>query len=268
MIVREEGEEFVIVRQADHAHLSGQLAAAWGAPPWSVPEPFPSVVVGARQHDDAWLVFDEAPGLTDEGRPQSFFEVDRVATSEMYRAGVDAVAVIDPYAGLLVSLHYSGFFHPHWDWQPFALPENFDEPQRSSLRTFVDGELARQRELRRALSLDGAEDAALAANYRWLQLWDRISLDICRQDAAVPWAVEYPEVPVSAAKGADRVSLKFAMVAAGRYTLNPYPLRPGSMRTRLPSARIRRKDYAGRAAFLDLWRTAPQAWIDIRLDPA
>jgi hypothetical protein len=268
VIVREEGAEVVIVRQADHAELSGRLAAAWGRDPWQPAEPYPSVVVGARRHDDAWLVFDEAPEVTEDRRPLSFFEVDRVRTSDMYRRGVEALYAIDAYAALLVSLHFSGFFHSHWGWQPFSLPENFTGPQAVALRDFVDGELDRQDRLRAELDLDEAGETQLAANYKWLQLWDRISLDICRQDALQPWAVEYPATPLTADIGAEDGSLKFSMIAPGEYRLAPYPLRLEALKVVIPATRLLPADYATREQFLDAWRRAAPWYIHANIAPA
>lgn len=268
MIVRDEDGELVIIRQADHADLSGRIAAAWGADPWEPPAPFPSVVVGARRHDDAWLDFDEAPELGDHQRPLSFFEVDRVRTTDMYRRGADATVALDPYAGLLVSLHFSGFFHAHWDWQPLALPENFPDPEGTALRDFVDGELDRQDRLRAELDIEDRAEDRLAANYRWLQLWDRISLDICRQDARQPWALEYPETPTGTAPGAPRAALRIAMTAPGEYTLNPYPLRASPLRLQVPAVRLQVGDYVGRDQFLELWRTAEPAYLRATIRPA
>ena len=51
MIVRQEGEGLLLVRQADHALLSGWLAAGWGAAPWQAPKPRYSTIIGARLHD-------------------------------------------------------------------------------------------------------------------------------------------------------------------------------------------------------------------------
>jgi hypothetical protein len=268
VIVRAEDGDLVLIRQADHADLSGRLAAVWGGPPWEVPEPFPSVVVGARRHDDAWLNFDEAPELGDHGRPLSFFEVDRVRTSDMYRRGVEALYAIDAYAALLVSLHFSGFFHSHWGWQPFALPENFPEPQASALSDFVEGELDRQERLRAELDFHAGDEARLAANYFWLQLWDRISLDICRQDAVQPWVVDYPPTPVGSGANAEAVDLKFAMTEPGEYSLNPYPLRTAPFPVQLPAVRVRPNDYTNRDQFLDLWRRAAPTYIRATLRPA
>jgi hypothetical protein len=135
--------------------------------------------------------------------------VDRVTTSELYRRGVDAVARLDPYAGLLVSLHYSGFFHGHWDWQPFATPDRFPDPDRTALQEFVSGELQRQARLRSEAALTADDETRLAANYKWLQLWDRISLDICRQEATSAWEVEYPPTPLTYERDAGQGALQF-----------------------------------------------------------
>jgi hypothetical protein len=250
VIVRQEGGSLVIVRQADHAYLSGALAAAWGLPPWTVPEPFP---------------WDEAPGQPAGGWPLSFYEVDRVTTSELYRRGVEAVCCLDPYAGLMVSLHYSGFFHGHWDWQPFATPDRFSDPDRAALRQFVDGELARQVTLRAEAGMRPEDELRLAANYKWLQLWDRISLDICRQSGADEWEIEYPVTPAGYAPDAEPLALRFAHKGSGNYVLDPYPLRNAPFNATLPIVRLLLPLPVDHSEFLDLWRTSEQGALVVTL---
>src|SRR2546427_696217 len=84
MIVRRDGDDLLLVRQADHALLSGWLAAAWGAPPWQAPEPRDSTVLGARLHDLAWTSFDEALRRRPDGQPFAFTEVDRSTSTGFY----------------------------------------------------------------------------------------------------------------------------------------------------------------------------------------
>jgi hypothetical protein len=265
VILRQEADRLTCVRQVDHAVLSGKLAATWGRSPWEVPVPRAGVLLGAAHHDDAWAAWDDTPEVRD-GRPLGFHEVDRVTTSDMYAAGVDTVAAMDWYAGLLVSLHYSGFFSSHWGWQPFSTPDRFPEPQASALRRFVAAELARQGDLRRALGLDPGDERALEVNYKWLQLWDRVSLDICRQPADQPWLIEYPAAPASYNRGAE-VPLKFAMVAPGRYTMNPYPLSEAPFRVSLPAVALPLGPFASRESFLEQRRAAPAVTIAATLEP-
>lgn len=265
MIVRAEGDRLVIFRQADHAHLSGRLAAAWGREPWDAATPFPDAVLGARLHDDAWEPFDAAPGF-EAGKPLSFFEVDRVTTSALYAAGAEAVSALDPYAGLLVSLHYSGFFHSHWGWAPFSTPDRFPQVQAAAIRAFLTGEARRQRQLRSRLNLGPQGEKRLEVNYKWLQVWDRVSLDICRQSPVEPWVIQYPAIPVTY-EGRREVAIKFAMVAPGRYTLNPYPLLPGPFPVRVPLVIID-AGMATREQFLEAWRSAPQQFLEAEINAA
>ena len=263
MIVRDEGGHLVLVRQPDHATLSGQLAAVWGNAPWERPSPFPAVVLGARLHDEAWLPWEEAPTVGDDGRPQSFYEVDRVVTADLYRRGADAVTALDEYAGLLVSLHYSGFFHGHWEWQPFATPDRFPEPQGPALQRFVDRELQRQKGLRQRHSGAPDADARLARNYRLLQLWDRISLDLCRQQHDGSWHGVYPAVDPGGGGEAEWVQLRIEVTGPWSCVLDPYPLRVEPFRTRLPVVRIATRGLGDQQHFIELWSAAPTEMVEV-----
>lgn len=255
MIVREDGPDYLLVRQADHARLSGELAERWGGSAFEAVEDA-SVLLGARLHDLAWEDWDEAPAQGDDGRPLAFHEVDRVTTTDLYDRGVKAVLALDAHAALLVSLHFSGFFHGHWDWLPFSTPERFAEPEATALRLFVQDQLAFQEEVRARLELTGeAADRRLSAHYKWLQLWDRVSLDCCRRDPASGWAETYPAVP--AAWGAPAtVELRASMPEPGRCVLEPYPLRDSPFRGSLTAARVPKSACRDRAIFLAAYRDA------------
>lgn len=237
MIVREEPEALVLVRQADHALLSGWLAAAWGAPPWSRPSPPEGAVLGARLHDLAWTPFDESLPCRADGRPYAFHEVSRTVSTRLYRRGIDAVEAIDPYAGLLVSLHYSGFYVSHWGWRHWAPPGRLEGEEQAAVQGFVSHELERQRRLRDQQGLDRRAEELLRCNYLWLQLWDRISLDVCRYGFA-GWSTDYPEVPLSPDPDADLVRLHVELEPGGICRLEPYPLLAEPFSATFPCVRL------------------------------
>lgn len=237
MIVREDGDYLLLVRQADHAQLSGSLAAGWGRAAWVPPEPYHSTVIGARLHDLAWIAFDEALPRRPDGRPYPFFEVARVITTRLYRRGLDGVEAIDPYAGLLGSLHYTGFLTSHWGWRHWARPPVLEGEEKEAVDGFLDTEASRQRRLREALGVDQAQDRELMCNYVWLQLWDRISLDICRH-GFTGWTEDYPPTPISYDPDAPDVRLHIELEPGGTCRLDPYPLLPLPYRARIPCVRI------------------------------
>jgi hypothetical protein len=237
VIVGREGEDLLLVRQADHGLLSGWLAAAWGAPPWQAPEPRDGTVVGARLHDLAWTPYDEELPRRPDGRPLAFHEVSRVVTTRLYLRGLAAVEAMDPYAGLLGSLHYTGFYVSHWGWRHWARPSSLEGEERAAVDAFIAHELERQRRLRRQLELGEEDELRLRCNYFWLQLWDRISLDVCRYGFG-GHAEDYPAVPVGYDPPAPQVRLRIELRSGGVCRLRPYPLLPNPYQARVPRVRI------------------------------
>jgi hypothetical protein len=267
VIVRQDGDHLVLVRQADHALLSGWLAAAWGAQPWSAPEPCRSAVVGARLHDVGWTPFDEALPRRPDGRPYAFHEVSRLVSTRLHVRGIDAVEAIDAYAGLLASLHFSGFFTSHWGWPQVSRTVELPPDERDAVERFVRHETARQGRLRERLGLTGALGRQLMCNYVWLQLWDRISLDVCRH-GFTGWAGDYPETPVAVAEGADVGRLHVELEPGGTCRLDPYPLLPNPYRARIPAVRVPAAAVSDGAALAEAWRSGGGDAIEVTFRPA
>ena len=266
MIVRQEGDQLVLVRQADHGLLSGWLAAAWGGPPWAAAEPYESTVVGARLHDLAWTSFDETVPCRPDGRPYAFHEVSRSVTTRLYGRGIDAVESIDEYAGLLTSLHFTGFLISHWGWTPLALPTNLAPEEKEAVDRFLVHELARQERLRDRLGVGQAADRQLMCNYFWLQLWDRISLDICRHGFS-GWSGDYPQTPVGTDVDSETVSLHVELRPDGVCRLAPYPLLSNSLRARIPAVRVPLSTAGDRAALRWAWRSEGADAIEVTFSP-
>jgi hypothetical protein len=237
VIVRDEGDRLILVRQADHALLSGWLAAAWGAPPWAEPEPRLACVLAARLHDIGWTPLDETMPMRADGRPLAFHEVDRAVTTRLYASGLDGLEALNAHAALLSSLHFSGFFTSHWGWQHGYRPERLSETTRRAVESFVEHERARQVRLRGLLGLGPAEERQLMCDYFWLQLWDRISLDICRH-GFTGWTAEYPPTPTGTGPQAGEVSLRIVLAPGGTCLLAPYPLVVSPYRARVPAVRV------------------------------
>lgn len=268
MIVGQEGDDLLLVRQADHALLSGWLCAAWGAPPWTAPQPRDGAVLGARLHDLAWSPYDERLPRRPDGRPAAFFEVSRVVVTGLYLRGLAAVESMDPYAGLLGSLHYSGFYVSHWGWQHWARPGNLQGEEKAAVDSFVAHELERQGRLRHELHFTDEDELRLRCNYFWLQLWDRISLDVCRYGFH-GHTEEYPAVPLSYEEGAPSVRLRIELHPDGVCRLGPYPLLPDPYRAQIPRVRVPAAA-AGPGARDQLnrcWLSGGGETVDVRFEP-
>ena len=108
-----------LVRQPDHARLSGQIAAQLSIA--GAPAPDDDIVRGISLHDEGWSDFDcgrerlqTTPARYSEtnialnatGRPLSFLEIKAEDFLQAWRGSIEAAEVVTPIAGLIVSGHF------------------------------------------------------------------------------------------------------------------------------------------------------------------
>ncbi|GGL27521.1 hypothetical protein GCM10009037_08850 [Halarchaeum grantii] len=249
MIVTEAAGRYRFVTQPAHAALSGRFARHWGSDAVATPEPRHPLVVAAEHHDQGWSDYDTRPRLDGDGDPVGFVEADGDDWVDFYARGVDVVADIDPYAGLLTSMHAAGLRRGGYG----VRTEILDLSDRAPYAAFVAAQEARQDDLLAALA-DGdaydvgererdvlddlhAEGAAPAGairsplwrNYLLLQALDSLSLYVC--DSA-----RYEETtigPVPTGDG-DTTSIDVSPVGPATLRLDPYPFDVPSLSVTIP----------------------------------
>jgi len=184
MIVCDLGDRWQIVMQTDHADLSGELARRWK----TRSERPDSVAIAAERHDDGWAVWEQAPMCDLEtGKPVNFLDVGVLSHLAFYRAGIAAITEQDPYAGLLVSMHGAGIYRGRYGLQP-ELKLTFAEGARKQIDAFV----AEQEETFPARDAEiGVTAEQRRGDYELLQIYDRMSLLFCMNDALAPPASEF-----------------------------------------------------------------------------
>ena len=106
MIIQEQTDHLVIIRQTDHAVLSGHFARELGNELFMQPEPLESFRLAAMEHDNGWEEWEILPGIDPVTfLPYSFMSIPTQEHIELYRRGIERVVKADRYAGLLVSMH-------------------------------------------------------------------------------------------------------------------------------------------------------------------
>jgi hypothetical protein len=185
MIVRQEGSDFVLIQQHEHARLAGWLAASWGNDRMSpLAKPRHALVLATTLHDIGWQALDDNP-IWDEDTAGPYTFVNETVQRKLpqYRAGIDLIEAEDPYAGLLCSRHYTSFFLPD------VAAKSGDET-----RLFVAAESGRQKRLRETLQAHGRDSELSREDFdlALLKLWDHISLYVCLNRPATPRGEEHP----------------------------------------------------------------------------
>ena len=182
MIVHPVGDTAEIVMQVDHSDVAGDLASLWPGL-----EPRESVLTAATLHDIGWRSWEACPRLDAEtGRPQNFLSVDIGLHLEFYDAGIAEVTARDRYAGMLVGKHLAGIYRQRYGTQAALKLTRAPEAQ-AMIDEFVgrveERFLALQREL-------GVSDEEFWRNYVLLQVFDRLSLWLCKGDPAGTGSME------------------------------------------------------------------------------
>jgi hypothetical protein len=240
MIVCDLGDRWQIVMQTDHADLSGEFARKWT-------ERTPrsdSLEVAAERHDDGWAVWEQAPMYdVQSGKPLNFLDVGVPAHLAFYRAGIAAISEQDPYAGLLVSMHGAGIYRGRYGQQP-ELRLTFAGDVRELVDAFVAEQestfAARDREL-------GVTEQERMHDYALLQLYDRMSLLFCMNDALAPPASEFG-------------GYRFEPDGAGAIAMSPFPFDGAEQRFSLLRRVLPHRDWSDGDAFRrDLFDTEPEA---------
>lgn len=203
MIVRDLGDAWQVVLQTDHAELSGAFARAWadrGAR-------HGSLVVAAERHDDGWAVWEQAPLIDAETRkPVGFLDVQVPAHLAFYRAGIAAITDEDAYAGLLVSMHGAGIYQQRYGTDPsigFSRAAEVADQIEAFVAEQEGGHPAR-------MEATGVGEESRWADYRSLQLYDRLSLYFCLRD-------------VEAGEAAELQDWRIEPVGPWRVRIDPYP---------------------------------------------
>lgn len=239
MFVAEGPDEYRLIAQPDHANLSGQVTLHWGNDEFDPPEPHHSMVVAAEGHDHGWNTYDLEPHLKpDEQKPIGFLEVTSDEWTSFYGGGVEASADVDPYGGLMVSLHASGLRRQGYG----VRPEMTDMHKDPGYADFVEVQEAFQTDLMEEMS-QSEEYAEYATeeeraflreihetgeysgrcrtwyNYHLLQVFDRLSIYYCNN-----YSLEETTIgPAPVTYDGEEVELTVTPVGDAEVTVDPYP---------------------------------------------
>jgi len=177
MIARREGDGWTLIRQMDHAEHCAELARAWRAGPFGSDSVSASLEYAAGYHDLGWTEIDKRPEIDAAGAPCNFTQIDEARHTEFYSGAVRTIALTDPNAAYLVSLHASGLYSRRYGWAGLK-PVDWSAigPQGEAL---LRGERGYRAELSASIAPQELEFEALWRNYMLLETLDYLSLLTC-----------------------------------------------------------------------------------------
>ena len=171
----------LLIRQADHAASSAQMAGGWRRPGVIGASMWPRLVEAVRRHDDGWRAIEQPPPLDQNGRPYDFKSIHTPDHVAVWQASIDAAEDDDLYVALLIALHAR--------WLYTHVNEDHIE-QQAAAQAFVHDVTLRIDALIANLAGGGADERAavrpgpLSAARRLLGFFDALSLSLL---GAIDW---------------------------------------------------------------------------------
>jgi len=268
MIVQQNGDPMVVVRQTDHGVLSGFFAREWGNGSFAKPEPFSSFCLAAAEHDNGWLEWELAPGVDPKSfAPYTFMSVPTEEHVSLYQRGIDRVVKSDLYAGLLVAMHCSGLYDRARATMPGYSAKYVKSQEQHHANDFVQRLRLQQLRLKVDLRNDPAKKAFtdenhIKANAQRLDALDRLSLFFC---LGPDHNTTIEGVPMDETGSETDWELRSA--GGNEFTLDPYPFRRDPLEFAILARRIPKRRYLDDADLQSILSVAPFFQIKYSLRP-
>jgi Protein of unknown function (DUF3891) len=244
-LIVQQTDPIIVIRQTDHAYLSGFFAREWGNEIFTRPEPFSSFCLAAAEHDNGWNEWELAPGVD----PKTFFPYSfmTVPTEEhifLYQRGIERMVKADLYAGLLVVSHCMGLYDRAHATIPGYSAKYVKSYEQHVANDFVQRLRLQLLRLKVDLRNDPAtkaftDEKLIKANVQRLEALDRLSLYFCLgtgEDSTIE------AVPVN--DNGQEVDWEIRQAGQNHFTITPYPFRRDPLEFAILARRIPKRRYA------------------------
>jgi Protein of unknown function (DUF3891) len=257
MIVQQHGDPMVVIRQTDHAFLSGFFAREWGNEIFERPEPFTSFCLAAAEHDNGWQEWEMLPGVDPKTfAPYTFMTVPTEEHIVLYQRGIERAVRADLYAGMLIVGHCMNLYDRARATMPGYSAKYVRSHEQHLAADFVQRLRLQQLRLKVDLRNDPAmrpftDESRIKANQQRLDALDRLSLYFCLGEGG---DITIEDVPVNEQ---SEVDWQLREVGENRYTLDPYPFRREPLEFALLERRIPKRRYMDEGDLQKVLTAAP-----------
>jgi hypothetical protein len=258
MIIQEQSDQLILIRQTDHAMLSGFFARALGNKVFSRPEPFESFCLAAAEHDNGWNEWELLPQIDPKTfTPYNFMSIPTEEHIALYQRGIERVVRADRYAGLLVSMHCAGLYDRTRATMPGFSAKYVKSSETPLVTDFLQRLRLQQLRLKVDLRADAimkayADDHSLQANLQRLEALDRLSLYFC---LAPLDGSTIDAVPVNG--NGSEADWDLQPAGNNYVTLDPYPFTKDPLEISILARRVPKRAYADEHEFHKILAQAP-----------
>lgn len=210
-----------VIRQRDHALVSGIFAEHFGNDDFQALNPRDEMIYVTTHHDDGWERIDGNPQLdTNTGYvyhlTQTAMELLLISSNQSPQAN----QAHHPYSGIISSMHTYGLFNGRYGLSDKIYIDMVSDDWRDKVQAMLDVELKRQGDIKAELAgSDLIQEEALFHNYKLLQFFDTLALYIqtlCPEEVGES---EFVRVPRAIG---DDVTVTAKPISEGVISLSPW----------------------------------------------
>jgi Protein of unknown function (DUF3891) len=278
MVCPYDESRLVLILQTDHSRIAGLLAAHWGNDEFARLNPYASMVLAAQEHDSGWWDWEIKPTLNDQGKPSDYIgsikHLGKGVWLDLYRRGIERLALRDLYAAYYVSMHGEALLTRGMGLLP-SMPDYTDDP-------VVQEFITEQKELRARWLPKLQENPALAAatsethlwtNFNLMEVFDQFAQFVCNRYPFNSQARKngptnkLSNVPVPVAPGRPDVTLTIDVQNEQEAIVHPYPFDISPLRISFEGRLVRNRSYLNQEEFLEDFYKAERIAISYSLRP-
>jgi hypothetical protein len=222
-------DEWILVRQPDHAGLAADLMTPWTAGGFPENPRRDRILAATRAHDDGWQEEDAAMLVDTEGRPVDFIAAASDVKQRVWPRAIERLAAAAPYVAALVAQHALTVYGHYREDPPWASFFAWMAALRDQQLAQCEPDVA----------------AALGPDYDIVRIGDLLSLAFCNR-----WdkTVEYGRYSIAIDEHGVRV------------TPDPFGGRPIAFR--VAGRRVPRRQYRDARDLRSTLETASLVWIE------
>jgi hypothetical protein len=269
MIIQDHSDHLLVIRQTDHAVLSGFFAREWGNDLFKRPDRFDSFCLAVREHDNGWCDWELTPRIDPKTRvPYTFMSIPTQEHIALYQRGIERLAKVDHYAALLVNLHCAGLYDRSRATMPGFSAKYAKSSETQMVNEFLQHLKLQQLRLKAELRTNStnkgvAEDKSLEMTSAVLEALDRLSLYFCTnslEDATID----------NVALHVDRGTVDWELrpIGGSGVSLEPYPFRKDPLPISILARRVPKRAYGDELDFQRTLSLAPYFAVQFTLNAA
>ncbi|RFU70505.1 DUF3891 family protein [Peribacillus saganii] len=244
MIISKQDGKLVLVRQDEHAIQMGDVARKWGNENFEKLLNHESVSLGIEKHDAGWRgPDDEVLFNSNTKRPTNFLEVNLPEHVRFYELGYRETLKQDPYAGMMLGMHWIGLYTSRFGYDPtftYKVSDDLVEFMNNTVaniqKEWIDVKLQYwQKQQQRSEFEDH-----VWMQYEFFQVMDLLGLFMGLNDPKIEKEVSLG--PIRMSRKSDPINLTVKSNGNGTLLVHPFPF-ADEFETSVPGRRIEDREY-------------------------